>query len=146
MNVKLEDFFSPKPWYSPVAAWEYRRKVLEQIGVKAYARLETIKFHWEGAELQYRDGLVAVKKPHEDEFPLYTDLKRYEDFGLMISNAEMVKNQLPDHWEPVKLLDRETWYRRSGFRLVLPVTCNVYFAPNGEWSRGFLDLGAISAD
>jgi hypothetical protein len=98
--------------------------------------------------MAYKDGVVTVQRGDQPEYVLLTDLKRLEDYHALLRAADEVAPHLPQDWQPVSLSDRHTWYRRppGGFRIAWPITCNVYYCPDGEWGRyPAIDLGAVSA-
>ena len=147
MNIDdLESFFNSKPFFVPMRIWRIYTEAEKSIGAKAFARIEAIKYHFEGRGLEWSNGNVLVMGG-DSPVTLNTDLKRQEDFHVMLELATQVQGRIAADWDLAVLSDRPTWYRRTGWRVAMPLTCTVLFAPNGEWSRdAWLDLGAISAD
>ena len=124
------------------------RSAMVSIGTKALARLEVINYHQQGHKCTYDAGRVLVQLNHDTKIELSPDLKRKEDFDALLAANMHLSLKYPNGIPMHSFGDRPTLYRRSGWRLWLPITCNCYYAPDWDaissQAEAF-NLGAISA-
>jgi hypothetical protein len=122
-------------------------KSMQSVGDKATCRLHALNYYWGGADVQWSDGAVLVTGD-DGVLVLKTDLKARADFDALLAANEHLRAQYPQGLFITPYSHDSTLYRRAGFRLAVPITCNVYYSDN--WFKladegQAIDLGAVSA-
>jgi hypothetical protein len=120
---------------------------MQSIGDKACNRLHALNYYWGGADVQWSDGAVLVTG-EDGLLILKADLKAKADFDALMAANEHLRSQYPNGIPITPYSHDSTLYRRTGFRLAVPITCNVYYSSEcARWRGGLgaIDLGAVSA-
>lgn len=144
MQIPQTTLDTAKPFFLAADFWA---NSMAWIGSKAFARLEVLSYHWQGHSLDYDSGRVVVGLPG-GSVVLYPDLVQRKDFDRLLECNRHLAHRYMDGLPLTTFNERPTLYRRSGFRLWLPITCNVYYSPAWEGISSqaeAFDLGAVTA-
>lgn len=137
---------SVRPWFVLPEMW---RQSMATISAKAANRLEAVQYHLAGFPVywvSWESGRAVVRLIDAPPLMLDCDFKRPADMDAVLDRAKAIAHELPREWAIRPLTEYPDWYRRHGFRIAYPLTCNVLYCPAGQWGGiPAIDLGAISA-